>query len=85
MLLSTMDLLVHDCVQLLPCFAGLQALVPRVSKCWFTSTSAVSEPRTTSTATTEFVRFLHETALGAYQSDSRRRCYIVVLIEGSVR
>ena len=84
-LLGTIYLLINDCLRLRPCFAGLQAPVPGVTERYAPDISAVSEPRTTSTATTQFARFLHETAFGAYQSDSRRRCYIVILIEGSVR
>ena len=37
------------------------------------STSAVSEPRTTATATTDLSRFLNCSALGAYQIDCRCR------------
>ena len=38
-----------------------------------TSSSAVSEPRTTATATTDFARFLDGAAFGAYQTGCRRR------------
>ena len=36
------------------------------------STSAVSEPRTTVTTTTDFSRFLDGATFGAYQTDCRR-------------
>ena len=54
-----------------PCFAGLDALVPRVMKLGVTSFSAVSEPRTTATATTVFSRFFDGAAFatnGTYYS-----------------
>ena len=56
-----------------PCFAGLDALVPRVMELGVTSSSAVSEPRTTATAATDFSRFRDRAAFGAYQPDCRRR------------
>ena len=58
------------------CFAGLDALVPRVIKLAVTSTSAVSEPRTTATTATYFPGFRNDPAFGAYETDGRRRsCY----------
>ena len=60
-------------LELWPCFAGLDALVPRVMKLGVIGTSAVSEPRTTATTTTDFSRFLDGTALRACQTDCRRR------------
>ena len=67
-----------------PDFAGLDALVPRVMKLGVTSSSAVSEPRTTAAATTDFARFLDGAAFGAYQTDCRRRgCwYVCVCVWG---
>ena len=62
------------CLGLRQCFAGLDALVPRVIKLLgVTSTSAVSEPRTTATAATPFARFPDGGAFGAYGTDGRRR------------
>ena len=55
------------------CFAGLDALVPRVTKFRVISTSAVSEPRTTVTATTALPRFLDGTAFEAHGPDDYRR------------
>ena len=56
-----------------PCFAGPDALVPRVRQLGVPSTSTVSEPRTTATATTSFARFLDGTTFEAYGTDCRRR------------
>ena len=63
----------HGCLELRPCFAGLDALIPRVITLGITSTSAVSEPRTTATAATKFLRFRDYAAFGAYGTDGRRR------------
>ena len=60
-------------LELWPCFAGLDALVPRVMKLGVIGTSAVSEPRTTATTTTDFSRFLDGATLGTYQPGCRRR------------
>ena len=54
-------------------FAGLDTLVPRVIKLGVTRTSAVSEPRTTATAATDFARFRDDAAFGAYGTNGRRR------------
>ena len=62
-----------DCLGLPPCFAGLDALVPRVLKLGAASTSAVSEPRTTATATTFFTRSRDGATFGTYGTDGRRR------------
>ena len=51
---------------------GLDALVPRVMMLRVASTSAVSEPRTSATATTCFPGFLHGAAFGACRTDDRR-------------
>ena len=60
------------------CFAGLDALVPRVIKFDVTSTPAVSEPRTTDTTTTYFPRFRDDTAFWAYGTDGRHRgCWCI--------
>ena len=56
-----------------PRFAGLDALVPRMIKLGVTSTSAVSEPRTTATAATNFTRFRDDAVFEAYGTYSRRR------------
>ena len=57
----------------LECFAGLDALVPRVMNLGATRTSTVSEPRTTATTTTNFTGFRDDAAFGAYGTDGRRR------------
>ena len=62
-----------DCLGLYQCFAGLDAFIPRVIKLGVTITSAVSEPRTTATAATNFLRFHDDTAFGAYRTNSCRR------------
>ena len=64
------------CVQLCEWFAGLDALIPRVVKLLeVTSTSTVSEPRTTATAATDFSRFRDDATFIAYGTDGRRRDY----------
>ena len=72
-MLSGVRLSAYGCLELRPCFAGLDALVPRVMKLGVTSTSAVSEPRTTVTAATRFPRFRDDAAFGTYGTDGRRR------------
>ena len=57
------------------CFAGLNALVPRVIKVGVASTSAVSEPRTAATATTQLPGFPDSGASGAHGTNGRRRDY----------
>ena len=71
--LSSVELLVDNYFGLRPRFAGLDALVPRVMKFCVTSTSAMSEPRTAATATTDFAGFADGAAFGAYGIDDRRR------------
>ncbi len=61
------------CLELRPCFASLDALVPCVIKFCVTSTFAVSEPRTAATATTTSAGFLDGAAVVAYGTDGRRR------------
>ena len=56
----------------LACFASLDALVPRVLKFRVASSSAVSEPRTATSATTRLARTLDSTACVAYGGDDRR-------------
>ena len=63
----------HNCLQLIPCFAGQDAFVPRVTKFCATDSSAIPKPRTVATATTSFARFVDSTASGANESASRRR------------
>ena len=53
-----------------PYFAGLDALVPRVTKLDIASTSAVSEPRPAVTAATTCPRFRDGAAFGAYGTNS---------------
>ena len=71
--MSLVRLSAHGCLELHPCFAGLDALVPRVIKLDVTSTPAVSEPRTTATTATTFPRFRDDAAFGAYALDGRLR------------
>ena len=47
--------------------------MPRVIELGVTSTSAVSEPRTTATAATNFARFRDDPAFEAYGTDDHRR------------
>ena len=61
------------CLDLLQWFAGLNALVPRVIKLCVTSSSAVSEPSATATATTAFPRFRDNAAFDTCGTDCRRR------------
>ena len=61
-----------DCLGLLPGFAGLDALVPRVLHIYVTGTSASAEPRTAATATTPFTRFPNCATMGAYGTNHHR-------------
>ena len=63
------------CLGLRPCFAGPNALVPRVIKLGVTRTSAVSDPRTTVTATTVFTRFRDGAAFEADRLYSCRHSF----------
>ena len=72
-LFSNVLLLLHRCLGPRPCFAGPNALVPRVLKFCVDSSAAVSEPRTAATATTHFAGFLDGAASGAYRNGGRRR------------
>ena len=71
--MSRVRLSADGCLELRQCFAGSDALVPRVIKIGVSTTSAVSEPRTTATATTAFTRFRDGAASGAYGNGDRRR------------
>lgn len=71
--MSRVGLSVETCLGLQPCFAGMDARVPRVIKLGVTGTSAVSEPRTTATAATDFRRFRDDAAFGAYGTDGHSR------------
>ena len=57
----------------LSCFASLDALVPRVLECCVASCPAVSEPRTSTSAATEFAGFRDGATCEAYGADGRRR------------
>ena len=63
--MSSVRLLATGSLGLRPCFADLDALVPRVIELGVISTSTVSEPRTSATATTAFPRFGDSAAFGA--------------------
>ena len=74
--MTTVELLSDDCLGLRPCFAGLQALMPRVINVCVAVTSAFIEPRTSATTTTDFSRSLRYTAFQAHRIDCRHhgRC-----------
>ena len=76
--MSRVRLSAHGCLELHPCFARLDALVPRVAKLYVIDTFAVSEPGTAATATTRFAGFLDSTAFGAYHDGHCRNrwCYM---------
>ena len=73
-LLSKVQLLAHRCLGLPTDFASLDALVPCVLKLCVASSSAVFEPRTAATATTEFAGFLDGAAFWAHRANGRRGC-----------
>ena len=76
--MRSVRLLTTGCLELRPCFAHLDTLIPSVLEFFVTSTPAVSEPRTAATAATAFARFPDGGAFGAYGTDGRRRrrdCY----------
>ena len=83
--MSRVWLCAEGCLGLCQCFTDPDALVPRVTKLGVTSTSAVSEPRTTATATTNFSRFCDDAAFGAYGTDGRRRHGCWCLFESPVK
>ena len=67
-----------------PCFADLDALVPRVTEFGVTNTSAISEPGTATTTTAVFVRFSDDSASWTYVTYGRRRvcmCLYVGLVK----
>ena len=68
--LRSLQLLDHRYLGLSP-FAGLNALVPRVTKVHVTITSAVSDPRPAAAATADFARFLNGATLGACSTVGR--------------
>ena len=69
--LSRVRLSAASPLELRQCFAGLDALVPRVTQLGVTSTSAVSEPRTAATAATAFAGSPDDAAFGADGNDGR--------------
>ena len=71
MLMRSISLLAHHCLGL-SCFASLDALVPRVLKFCVASSPAVAEPRTPTSAATEFARFLDGAACETHGTDGRR-------------
>ena len=66
-MLRSVELLAHESLRLWPCFAGLNALVPRVVQVGITSTPAVIIPSTAKSATTTFAGFPHGAAFGTYR------------------
>ena len=71
---SALQLLTDDCLGLLPYFAGLQALEPRVIKFRVTGASTISKPGTAPTTATAHAGFLRDAAYGACRTDARRGC-----------
>ena len=71
--LGTVNLMADECLESRSCFAGLDALVPRVIKFCVASTSAVSEPRTAASATTRFARSFNSAAFGTHRTGDTRR------------
>ena len=71
-LLHSILLLAHRHPRLL-CFASLDAFVPRVLKIRVASSPAVSEPRTATSAATEFAGFRDRAAYEAHGIDGPRR------------
>ena len=63
----------HRCLGLSPCFAGPNALVPRVLNLYVASTSAFSEPRATATTTTHFAGLPDGDTCGANGTGGLRR------------
>lgn len=72
-MLSSAQLLTDDYLGLRPCFAGLDALGPRVMNVCVASTTAVSEPRTSATATASSAGFLDGAAFETYGVGNRNR------------
>ena len=70
-LLDHISLLVHRRLWL-SCFANLNALVPGVLEVCVASSPALSEPRTATSATTEFAGFRDGATCEAHGSDGRR-------------
>ena len=60
-------------LQLCACFAGLEAVVPRVLQVCVARTSTSSEPRTSTTATTALAGFPDDSTFGTYDTDGRPR------------
>ena len=73
LLLSNVYLLGDGYLGLRPCFAGLNAVVPRVMNVCVASTSAEFEPRTAATATTDFAGFVDGAAFWAHETRDRCR------------
>ena len=71
-------------IGLRPCLTDLDARVPRVTELGITSTSTVSEPRTTVTTTTAFPRFTNHATVVTYGDDDRPRrdCWYVYVSIG---
>ena len=79
-MLSRVWLSVNGCLGLRQCFAGLDALIPRVIRIGVTSGATVPEPRTAAAAATSFSRFRNDTAFSAYGPYGLRRgCYCVYM------
>ena len=73
LLFYDVELRFDKCLRLFQSLAGLDALVPRVTKLGVARCSTVSEPRTAATATTELAGFSYGAAC-ATLGDYRVRC-----------
>ena len=63
-----------------PCVAGLNALVPRVTKLDVPHKSALFEPSTAATTTTRYTRFRDGAASGASGTEGRCLCCNVFFV-----
>ena len=73
-------------LELRRCFAGLDALVPRVTQLGVTSASAVSEPRTAEAAATDLARFPDSATGGTFNPGGNRPgCYNLYMCTGKRR
>ena len=72
-MLHSVLLLTHRHHDRLPCFTSLDTLVPCVLKFSIASRPTVTEPRTATSATAEFIGFSDGATCEAYGADGRRR------------
>ena len=74
-LLSGVGLSADGCLGVSQCFAGLNALVPRMIRPGGDTISAVSEPRTTATTATHLPGFSDDATFRACGRDGRHGCW----------